>query len=705
MGIEYPRPDALSPERLLTPQEGDELGLDRELFWSWNQIVLRSRFSGTPAGFPDERTRRTALEDWERQYADFRHSHDHRLRFSPVPKAERFVGRREELETLHRYFAAQGGCGKVLLHGMGGMGKTALARAYASRFSGEYDGVLWLNFHQNLTQTFCNDRELMIENLTWNTQQFPTPARYFRRKWEVLCRLLEGQRVLLILDDMNQIRDSRFSLLWQLPCDVLITSRVYREIWPVKVLPLASLNTDEWPEFYRCYSSTPPNPEQLRALDEFRAVVQGNTLLMQLAVCSKEYHFPTKGSRDTVSRYFFRECFLGRADLQALRCLSLLPVSGIELSVFLRACALPDTVLEKLRNLSLVWIREQDGVPWCGLHPMIAEEIWNLSPPTQENCRKFLKGMEAEYTNIWNSPYMEVTKAVPICFSLLDAWPEPRAWLADSYDAFATVLWIGGYFPQSLHYMLRLYQSCVNHYGAVHQVTGSIALRVGAVYHNSMQFEQAREWYERALAILRESRPFTHLYYYRLAQAAHKMCRNDRHEGKYESALAYCQEALSALKQYNALSGQVPHLHRGAWYFLQLEKAKLLLCQEQYRQAEYMCRQIRQSFRWERDGDQRYYLNELNLLLAEILLKLGQTTEALELARSCTDTALAMRGETAKETLGCQEVLADALESAGSHEAAQQLYRHILHQLSLYYPIQTAWYQKILEKMRPFDRS
>ena len=52
MGIEYPRPDALSPARLLTPQEGDELGLDRELFWSWNQIVLRSRFSGTPAGLP-----------------------------------------------------------------------------------------------------------------------------------------------------------------------------------------------------------------------------------------------------------------------------------------------------------------------------------------------------------------------------------------------------------------------------------------------------------------------------------------------------------------------------------------------------------------------------------------------------------------------------------------------------------------------------
>ena len=85
-------------------------------------------------------------------------------------------------------------------------------------------------------------------------------------------------------------------------------------------------------------------------------------------------------------------------------------------------------------------------------------------------------------------------------------------------------------------------------------------------------------------------------------------------------------------------------------------------------------------------------------------MKLGQTAEALDLAQSCTDTALDMRGKTAKETLGCQEVLADALERTGNHEEAQQLYRHILHQLSLHYPIQTAWYQTILEKMRPFGR-
>ena len=45
------RPDGLSTEQLLTPQVGLALGLDRELIWSWNQIVLQSRYPDAPRGF------------------------------------------------------------------------------------------------------------------------------------------------------------------------------------------------------------------------------------------------------------------------------------------------------------------------------------------------------------------------------------------------------------------------------------------------------------------------------------------------------------------------------------------------------------------------------------------------------------------------------------------------------------------------------
>ena len=96
--------------------------------------------------------------------------------------------------------------------------------------------------------------------------------------------------------------------------------------------------------------------------------------------------------------------------------------------------------------------------------------------------------------------------------------------------------------------------------------------------------------------------------------------------------------------------------------------------------------------------EQRYFLTELDLLLAETLLRLGKLTEACQLAAACVDSARRMRGETAKETLGCQEVLADTWAACGESENARQLYREILSKLARNYPGQTSWYQTILEK-------
>ena len=699
MQIEATHLQGVTLEKLLTAGDGLALGLDRELVWSWNQIVLQHRYAGTPPGFCSDTERQQAISRWEEQYRAYRQTHDHFFCPKAILPPEPFVGREEELQDIHRHLTDLNGYGKVLLHGMGGIGKTTLARAYAVRFAGEYDEVLWLNYRQDLPHTFCDDGELTIQNLTWNSGQYADQAQYFRTKWKVFTGLLKGRRVLLILDDMNQLQDRRLALLWKLPCHVLITSRVCRENWPVTVVPVIPMQEEDvWQAFYRCYSTTPPDSLQIRQLEAFRRMAQGNTLLMQLAVCNCAYGTTVRNLGQDMAQYFLRGNLLSGSHRNALRCLSLLPISGLEVSIFLRASGLARSTLDKLQAMSLVWVRVKDGVLWCGLHPVVAEGVRVCYPPTQENCRKFLRGMEAEYTDIWNAPCSEVSKAIPICFALLDAWPTPCAWLADSFDIFATVLWIGGYFEESLYHMLRLYRSCEDYYGPVHQVTGSIALRMGAVYHNSMQFTEAKVWYQRALDILRASKPYNVLYYYRLAQAAHKLCRNARHEGLYAEAEAYCREAIEALKRYADTVGQLTPQHRASQYFLKLEQAKLLFCRREYGKTQQMCRQLREQFCAEQNGAPRYFLTELDLLRAEALLQLGDAAGARQLAGACVDTARRMRGETAKETLGCQEVLADTWAASGALENARQLYREILSKLARNYPGQTIWYQTILEK-------
>jgi len=56
-----------------------------------------------------------------------------------------FVGREQELNWIHERLKQNGSRRIVVLHGLGGMGKTQLALNYAKRHRGDYSAVFWLN--------------------------------------------------------------------------------------------------------------------------------------------------------------------------------------------------------------------------------------------------------------------------------------------------------------------------------------------------------------------------------------------------------------------------------------------------------------------------------------------------------------------------------------------------------------------------------
>lgn len=62
-----------------------------------------------------------------------------------VSHVERFVGRDEELHRIHEELQYDGSRKTVVVHGLGGMGKTQLALAYAQQHRDEYSAVFWLN--------------------------------------------------------------------------------------------------------------------------------------------------------------------------------------------------------------------------------------------------------------------------------------------------------------------------------------------------------------------------------------------------------------------------------------------------------------------------------------------------------------------------------------------------------------------------------
>ncbi len=76
---------------------------------------------------------------------------------SDVSDVEHFVAREDELSKIHKTLIGDGSRRAVVLHGLGGIGKTQLSIAYAKRHKDNYSAIFWLNIkdEDSLKQSFA----------------------------------------------------------------------------------------------------------------------------------------------------------------------------------------------------------------------------------------------------------------------------------------------------------------------------------------------------------------------------------------------------------------------------------------------------------------------------------------------------------------------------------------------------------------------
>lgn len=66
------------------------------------------------------------------------------------------MAREDKLSKIHRTLKGDGSRRTVVLHGLGGIGKTQLTVVYAKRHKDDYSGIFWLNIkdEHSLKQSF-----------------------------------------------------------------------------------------------------------------------------------------------------------------------------------------------------------------------------------------------------------------------------------------------------------------------------------------------------------------------------------------------------------------------------------------------------------------------------------------------------------------------------------------------------------------------
>lgn len=666
------------------------------LKWKRRQLALRQKYADTPPGLSGKQavTEERAQELAWREYEEKRRF---QLTCGVEIAEEPFAGREEELEEIRRLFTE--GVKTVFLSGMGGIGKSAIARVFGRRFAGDYDKILLWNYDKSLEQIFADDGQLQISNLLYTQSKYQSRRRYAREKYAKLMQIAQSEKLLIILDNYNQIGDGWFEELQKIPCNLLVTTRIGGSYLAEKGYAHLTVESicakQDWLDFYRLYTGKEPSGPEWREIERYRDSVLGHTLRMKLALCNpKQEWISEKMARSLLSNFRLK-----KTQIQVLCELSFISLRGIPEEVYLSCTEEKKESLESLKQYSLIQERrEASGRNFLSLHPVIAEAVQATWHPNLTRCLKFVEEFSWYARFSWYRPREGDYWLVNEVFALLKKLPEPVAWRYFLYECLATFLFVWEYFTEAEQIDIPLYECVRDYYGEKHQFTAYMALRVAGVYDDSMRFKEALGWYEQSYRLYGEAQPADHNFYTDKADACSKLARAYEYEKNFEAAHRCLDRSMEAMKDFRreteTADPELWILRRQRWQYAYYRRACLY-----FRQGDLEAAQRELDTGMNLFPMSEFQQVEVGRLKARLHLARGEYQEAYDAVKKDLELCIRYQGESMKMTLGCRELLGDILRARGDAAQAEEEYLKVLFLLQEKYAHQDAWMERLREKL------
>ena len=329
-----------------------------------------------------------------------------------IPKPCRwFRGRAKELEELHNLLVSHD---KVFLHGIPGIGKSEVAKAYAQQHRKDYTNILYIPCIDSLRQAIIDVD--FVADLPSDTedQRFNKHNRFLRSLRD---------NTLIIIDNFNAVEDELLDVICNYRCRVLFTTRNrFEHRTGLELRELDENVLFQIVEYF--YSDAQKNREIVEGILE---AVHCHTFAVELTARLMESGFlkpkrlleklqaektamdaddtirtakDGKSGRATYHDHIhtlFALFRLSRKAQEILRNMTLMPVTGISARLFGRWLGLRN--LNAVNDLIDIGMIQPGCCRMIFLHPMIREVVMAEYPPSVTACETLLEGVQ---TVCWN---------------------------------------------------------------------------------------------------------------------------------------------------------------------------------------------------------------------------------------------------------------------------------------------------------------
>ncbi len=443
-----------------------------------------------------------------------------------------FLGREALMEEIHSAFEDDRNV--LFLHGMGGIGKSQLAGQYYRRHRVFYTTVVFGKYEGSLAALIADDTVFRIKGMSRRIREDNTPQtdeEYAREKLAFLKRTAD-EHTLIILDNYDVESDPFFEdLTEKAEYRVLVTSRIRPERGRYHRIAVKELDDETLRDLFIEFAD--PEEEEIcrddPAFPELFAYTNRHTLTLTLiAKYMAEKSIDDIGemlgklkaqSLSVISdsrradgfarvRDILRMASLNEDEKMFLRCLALMPLSGVKQEFFKRWCGDVFAARNYLaNNLGLVIVNREQGT--LALHPVIREVVLEEIEFDYTKYQAFIETFAGELLDYiaWNYPvqiknmYFECSKGILEAFGEIN-----RTNFNSCFHMINFCCFVDGY-ENNLRRLGTILEAAEKIFGRSAPETARILHRIGWCHYARGNYETAENF------LTEEAYPLLEKYY------------------------------------------------------------------------------------------------------------------------------------------------------------------------------------------------
>ena len=637
---------------------------------------------------------------------------NYQLKSTPIFTNLEFVGREKELHQMEEQLKQYD---RVFLYGMGGIGKSEIAKVYAKKHKNEYQTIIFATYEKSIMNTILNDKFFHIENFSRKVDSNgveESNEEFFERKLQEI-KNLSSDKTLIIIDNFDTDNDPHLQILLDGNYKMIFTTRNDLKTLKLPIIPIQPIDNKE--ELLQVFKNTYDifvKPEDLPIIEEIIEQVKGHTLAIQLiASVMKEvrikpakmledlknhgirpdmngevlYSFHNYDSIYSCISLLFDLSILTEQEKSILMNLYFFPISGCSFEDFMDLCELDNgkDINKLIKHSFITYDYISDTI---SLHPLIETIVKNELKPDLRNCHTLIKNVANAY--IWGLPINEKEKFASIAYSIYNKFPNFTIYEAKEYLAFSYFFRDINDFETSEKILFTILEQIQNESSKTDLTIATLYKDIEYLYYKKYDFKKTEAYIFKIIDIARQTDNKT-----LLIEGLQKLAALYIDENEAEKAKTALDEAYSIYKDNSFSSNDL-------LYFMLLCYAKIYYLLHDYEKALFYANSCYEPMEKNSETDTSSTSTSVSKILGQIYIELKDYHKAIENLKNSVEIREKYLNPKDIGLLRSKEALADAYMGNKEYEKANAILTEIKSIIESNYFNSNTWYNTILSKIK-----